>query len=309
MIKYFSRAFKISNDNIILTTPLLLFIIMVVFYLGVVRIIPENIFSFGLIAITTLFMLSAFFAGWLFMVKKAIELDKQKFETVEDKAKSSFGLIKEIPAGVGEYFFPILGGLLLYGSLTFVFMLLTYKLGAHFIGKVEFDPVDLKAALSSSAQMKAFVSTLSVEQLVKLNEWNLLIMASITTFSFITMFWAVEILNRTKNAFVAFFKSLGFLFKNLLTSIILFVYVSIINFLVSLLGTFASINPILHFFATLVYFYFVVYVVVLIFLYYDSECTKQITEKACEPEAQDNCDSGADSVGQEQPRDSDGENP
>lgn len=302
MIKYFSKAFKITNDNIILTTPLLLFIILMVFYLGVVRVIPENPLNFGLIMVTSVAMLTAFFAGWLFMVKKAVELDKKEFETPEDKAKSSFGLIKEIPAGVGEYFLPVLGALFLYGSLIFLFLILTYKLGVHFIGKVEFPPADLKAALSSSAQMKAFVSSLSVEQLVKLNEWNLLIMASLTTFSFMTMFWAVEIFYRTKNAFVAFFKSLKFLFKNFLTAIILYVYISIVNFLVSLLGTFANINSILHFLITLIYFYFVVYIVVLIFLYYDSELPTK-TEKA-----QDNCDCGSDCVGQESTCDSDGEN-
>lgn len=310
MIKYFSKAFKITNDNLILTTPLLLFIILFVFYLGVTRVIPENPFYFILITITSLFMLSAFFAGWFFMVKKAIELDKKEIEQDETKAKMSFELLKEVPVGIGEYFLSFVGGLILYGLLILILMILTYKVGLHFIGKLNISPVDLKMALTSSTQVKAFVSKLPVEELIKLNEWNLLIMLSMTTFSFMTMFWATEIVNRTKNAFSAFFKSLSFLFKNFLSVIILFVYISVINFLISLLSSFANINPFLHFISTLIYFYFVVYIVVLIFLYYDGEYkngTKDKIEQAIEPKNQDNCDCGTDCIGKEQSGDTDGD--
>lgn len=308
MIKYFSKAFKITNENIILTTPLLLFIIIFVFYLGVTRVIPENPFYLGLIMITSLFMLSAFFAGWFFMIKKAIELDKQEFDAEDTKAKMSFGLLKEIPVGIGEYFLPFVGGLILYGVLVLLFMILTYKVGIHFIGKLDVSTVDLKTALASSAQIKAFVSKLSVDELVKLNEWNLLIMISMTTFSFITMFWATEIINKTKNAFLAFFKSLSFIFKKFFSVVVLFTYILIINFSVSLLSSVASINPFLHFISTLIYFYFVVYIVVLIFLYYDNECGKRVEkiEQQTEQKAQDNCDSGTDGVGEEQSGDTDG---
>lgn len=314
MIKYFSKAFKILNENIILTTPMLLFIILFIFYLGLGRIIPGNPLYGILIILTALFMLAAFFAGWLFMIKKAIDLDKQQFDSEESKAKMSFALIKDIPTGVGEYFLSFLGASILYGCLIFVFMLLTYKVGLHVIGKVHFDPVALKAALNSQVQMRAFVSTLSVDQLVKLNKWNLLIMLSMTTFSFVTMFWASEIVYRTKNAFWAFFKSLSFLFKNFLPSIILFVYISVLNFAISLFSSFASMNKILHFVSSIVYFYFVVYIVVLVFLYYDSELSKKVENKVEledehheQKENENNSDCGTDSLGQECSGDSDGE--
>ena len=304
MIKYFSKAFKITNDNIILTTPLLLFLILFIFYIGVVRVFSGNLLYSTLITVTAFSMLSAFFAGWFFMIKKAIELDKQKFDSEDSKAKSSFGLIKEIPRGVGEYFLPFVGGLIFYGLLVLLFMFLTYKAGLFFIGKLSLSPEDLRAALSSHAQMKAFISSLSVKELVKLNEWDFLIMTVMTFFSFMTMFWVPEIINKTKNVFLALFKSIRFIFKNFLSAIILFVYISAVNFLISLFSSLASINPILHFFATLIYFYFVVYIVVLIFLYYDNESAKVKCDKS---EAQDNCNCGADSVGEEPTCDSNGE--
>lgn len=296
MIKYFGKAFKITNENIILTTPLVLFLLLFSIYLGVMRNVPENLTFFSLLLITTLFMVSAFFAGWFFMVQKAIELDKKEIIADEDKAKMSFNLIKEVPIGIGEYFLSFVGVLILYCGLILLFSFIGYQIGIHFIGKVDLSIVDLKTALNSTAQMKAFVSSLSAEELIKLNAWNFLILILMTTFSFITMFWAVKIISGVKNPFIAFFQSLSFLFRNFFSSIILFIYISIINFLVSLMNAFSAVNPILYFVSTLAYFYFVVYVVVLVFLYYDSENNKTIKDNC----SQSDSNIGTDSSGEEQ---------
>ena len=62
-------------------------------------------------------MVAAFMAGWFFMTKKAIDLDKKNFDSEEDRAKASLGLIKEFTFGIGEYFFSFLGGFILYIGL------------------------------------------------------------------------------------------------------------------------------------------------------------------------------------------------
>lgn len=295
MIKYFSRAFKITNENIILTTPLVLFLFLLSIYLGVAKNVPENLASAILLLITILFMLSAFFAGWFYMVKRAVDLDKQEFIIDEDKSKASFNLIKELPIGIGEYFFSFIGGLILYVALMILLSFVAYKLGLHFIGRVDLNLLQLKVALSSHAAMKSLVASLSNEQLARLSAWNFLILGVMSLYSFITMFWSAQIVNKTKNPFIAFFKALSFTFKNFLAALILFIYISIINFFVSFVNALSSIHPIVYFISMLIYFYFVVYVVVLVFLYYDSENNK--TEY--------NCDCGTDSFGQEQSGDSD----
>lgn len=291
MIKYFTKAFKITNENIILTTPLVLFLFLLSIYLGVARNAPENLPSVILLLITSLFMLSAFFAGWFFMVKRSIDLDRQEFIIDEDKAKASFNLIKELPVGIGEYFFSFIGGLILYTGLALLLFFIAYEIGLHFIGKVGVGLLQLKMALSSPVAMKTLVSSLSTEQLAKLNSWNFLLLSVMAVFSFITLFWAAQVVIKTKNPLIAFFKALSFTFKNFLSSIILFTYISIINFIISFINAIATLNPIVYFISMLIYFYFVVYVVVLIFLYYDSE-TREKT--------QNNCNSGSDSNGQEQ---------
>ncbi|MFA7658707.1 MAG: hypothetical protein WCY19_04675 [Candidatus Gastranaerophilaceae bacterium] len=303
MIKYFSRAFKVTNENIILTTPLILFLFLLSIYLGVAQKAPVNLVSVFLLLVTILFMIGAFFAGWFFMVKKAVDLDRMEFVADEDKARASFNLIKEVPVGIGEYFLPFIGALILYSGLLALLVFVGYQLGLHFIGKLGVSLVELKMAMDSPVAMKSLVSSLSSEQLVKLNAWNFMLMGIMTFYSFITMFWGVQIVSKTKNPLIAFFQSVKFIFKNFLSAIVLFMYISIINFSVSLLNAFAMINPIVYFISMLIYFYFLVYVVVLIFLYYDRENNPKLEEKSEANCPEGDCNSGADSLGQEQPRD------
>lgn len=309
MIRYFTKAFKITNENIILATPMVLFLFLLSIYLGIAQNAPENILAVILLLITTLFMISAFFAGWFHMVKKAIELDKKEFIIDEDKAKASFGLIKELPLGIGEYFLSFVGGFIFYTFLLVLFAIAGYLIGEHFIGKIGISLVQIKSAFESAAAMKALIASLSAQQLEKLNAWNLLIMGLTSFYSFITMFWAASILYKSKNPLVAFFQSISFTFKNFLSAVILFIYISFINFTISLLNAVAMINPIVYFVSMLVYFYFVVYIVVLVFLYYDRENDKK-SDSESEDNClkgdcpQDSCNSGSDSVGQNDSGDS-----
>ena len=306
MIKYFARAFKITNENIILTTPLVLFLFLASLYLGVAQRAPENLASAILLLVTILFMVSAFFAGWLYMVKKAIDLDKQEFIIDEDKAKASFHLIKEVPVGIGEYFLSMLGGLVLYAIFFVLLLLVGYFVGMHLIGNPGLGLDQLRNALATPAAMKALVTSLSAEQLAKLNSWNFLFLVGSSLFSFLTLFWGAEIVSRTKNPFFAFFKAIKFTFSNFLSALILFVYISFVNFSVSLINALSMIHPIVYFISMLLYFYFVVYVVVLVFLYYDRENSKKLTATE-DGVIQDNSSNGADSVGQDESGDSSGE--
>lgn len=293
MIKYFGKAFKITNENIILTTPLVLFLLVFSIYLGIAKSTPPTTFTTILLILTTLFMFSSFISGWLFMVKKAVELDKQKFSVEEEKAKASLRLLKEFTVGVGEYFLPFTLGLIFYTALILLMLYAAYQIGLHFIGNIGISILGLKAALNSPPAMKSLISSLSTEQLTKLNLWNLLFLITMALFSFITMFWSAHIIIKNKNPLIAFYQSIKYIFKNILASFVLFLYISFVNFVVSLINTTATINPLLYFLSMIIYFYFVVYVVVLVFLYYDSENNKPIEQKA-----ENNCNSGTDSVGE-----------
>lgn len=315
MFKYFTKAFKITNDNIILTTPLVLFLFLLSIYVGIAQNAPENKASAILLFVTILFMLSAFFAGWLYMVKKAIDLDKQEFIMAEDKAKASLALLKDLPVGIGEYFLSFIGAFILYTGLFLLLFSIGYHVGLHFIGKIDLSINELRMAFGSPESMKTLVSSLTTEQLTRLNAWNMLFLGLMAVYSFITMFWAAEIVTKTKNALFAFFRALRFTFKNLLPSIILFVYLSVLNFVVSMINAIAMINPITYFISMLIYFYFFVYVVVLIFLYYDRENQPKFeytigndpenySSTDSDDNSANNSDTRADSIGQDESGDS-----
>lgn len=311
MIKYFSKAFNITNENIILTTPLVLFLMLFSVYLELSRNAVSAIQAFILLIVTSLLMLSAFLAGWFFMVKRAVDLDKVDFIIDEDKARASFGLMKEIPIGIGNYFLSFVAGLILYAGLIVLFSIVAYTLGEHFIGKIDLNTIGLKMASLTPETMKKFVESLSMDQRILLAKWNFLIVSIITVFSFITMFWPAHVIIKNKNAFVAFFQALKYTFKNFLPSVILFVYISFVEFAVQLFNAVSVVNPILYFIAMLVYFYFVVYIVVLVFLYYDSEANPKFEYRiddsylAKSSEASDNSGGRPYGGGQEQSGDSD----
>lgn len=302
MIKYFKRAFKITNENIILATPLVLFLFFLSIYLDVSRNAPVTIGSKLLLLTTVVFMLSAFFAGWFYMLKKAVDLDKQEFIIDEDRAKASLALIKEIPVGIGEYFLSFVGAMFLYTIVLSLVLIVGYHIGVHFIGKVGIPFEQFRTAIGSSIAMKALISSLSKEQLIRMNSWSLLFLSTMTVFYFLTMFWGAHIVMKNRNPFLALFQSLAFTFKNFFSAVILFVYISLVNFTVSTINAISTLNPVTYFLSMLIYFYFLVYIVVLVFLYYDRENSNGIEQKS---QDKNNSASGTDGDGQEQTGDSD----
>jgi len=177
--------------------------------------------------------------------------------------------MKEIPIGIGEYFLSFLGGLILYYGLLFLLIFVSSQIGIHFVGSLDFSVQDLRKAFMSYSTIKSFVNGLSTAQLTSFFIWSLLFLVTTTFYSFITMFWAAQIVNGTKNPFVALFKSIKFEFKNFSDSIILFIYISVVHLVASFINAVFTMNTFLYFISMIIYFYFVVYVVVVVFLYYN----------------------------------------
>ena len=89
------------------------------------------------------------------------------------------------------------------------------------------------------------------------------------------MLWAPEIAFNTKNPFTALINSVKKIFHRFGRCLKLFVFLTVLNFVLSFINTFSLFNPILYFIMTVVYFYFLVYLVMLIFLYYEREFTEE----------------------------------
>lgn len=271
MLKLFKDTVKITNDNIILATPLIFFMWILSLYIAFsrnsVNSLPLLILSFT----TVLFMTGAFFAGWFYMVKKAVQLSKQVFVLDSDKAKATFNLLKSVPSGIGKYFLSFLGMIVFSIVIISIIGTLVFKLGMLLIGNIGLEPNQVKMVLSSAVDMKAFLDSLSFEQLIKLNNWNLLLLGTSTLVSFLFMLWIPEIVYQCRNPFKALITSIQKIFAKPWNAVKLFIFMSVLNFILSFVNTFSIINPILYFIMMVVYFYFLVYLVVLIFTYYDRE--------------------------------------
>lgn len=278
MIKLFKDAFGITTNNIILATPLVLFMVLVSMYLGFSRYtvdtLPEAMLSF----VTLWIMFAAFLAAWFFMVKKAVELSKTVFVMDDDQAKATLNLMKEIPTGVGTYFLSFLGFILLFLIILTLWGALVFHLGQSFIGGLNLDPSQMKEPIASVQELSLFIDKLTPQQVIKLSQWSFFIFISNAIFSFILMLWTPEILFSTKNPFTALFKSVKKVFMRIGHAIKLFLYITLLNFSLSFLNTFAILNPVTYFIMMIVYFYFLVYLVVLVFLYYEREFVKNEEE-------------------------------
>lgn len=271
MLNLFKNAFRLTNEGVLLAIPLVFFIWIMAIYLSfakhVVDTLPEALSA----VVTLLFMAAAFLAGWFNMVKEMINISNKPFVTDEDRARDLVCVAKSFTSGIGKYFLSFLGLSILAVIIFIICGGFVYKLGMHFIGSIDFTAAQIKGAMASPEDMKAFLDSLSLEQLYKLGKWNLLFMAGSTLVSFLGMLWVPEILYKTLNPLTALFKSLKKLFVRFNKSLVLFIYLSFLNVVISFANTFAALHPLLYMLLMVIYFYFMVYMVVLIFSYYEKE--------------------------------------
>ena len=122
MIKYFVDAFKVTNNNIILATPLILFMLLTTLYNGVFGSANSNQIVAFLGLITYFLMWSAFLAGWLYIVRQAVLYNFENLSR-EEKTRKSFGLMNLMLKGIGEYFLSFLG-ILFFEVIFFISFIL-----------------------------------------------------------------------------------------------------------------------------------------------------------------------------------------
>lgn len=271
MFKLFKDTFKSTNEGIILATPLILFLWVITLYISyskeVVDTIPEMILS----GITMLFMFSAFCSGWFYMVKKCVEFSKKDFILDEDKAHESLKLIQALPIGVGKYFLKYVGACVMFLGMAMVIASITYSITVPFIQQMNFSLEQMSTVINSAQEATNFISTMPTDKMLILFKLNMILLGITSLFSFLLMLWMPEIIYTDRNPLIALFTSIKKLFIKFWKSIGLFVYITICQFVISYLSTFALLHPLAYMIMMIIYFYFIVYIVVLIFSYYDKE--------------------------------------
>ena len=275
MRKLFKDAAKITNYNLILTIPLIIFIKILDLYSLYSKYTVDSVLKFVLASITVLFMFGVFCAGWFYMVEGAINLSKKVFVLDEDRAKATLNLFKTIPDGVGKFFLSFVGVYVIFFFIQVIATPLVYFLGANIIGSLDdasmmsLQKTVMDPAVSANQGMASFIDKLTPEQIIFFGKWSLLFMVVTSIIMYLLMLWIPEIIYNTNNPLVALWRSVVKLFKDFFTSFRLYISLWLMGFALLFINTFAVINPVAYIIMSIALFYFSVYFVVLIFLYYD----------------------------------------
>ncbi len=275
MRELFKDAIKITNYNIILTIPLIIFIKLLDLYSLYSRNNVDSTLKFLIASITVLFMFGVFCSGWFLMIKGAISLSKKVFVLDDDRAKAALNLFKVFPEGVGKYFLSFVGVYFIFLLIQTIATPLVYILGVNIIGGLDAESMQhlqkltMDSTMSSGDGMAAFIDALSIDQIVFFGKWSLLFTAVTSVIMYLLMLWIPEIIYFTINPLLALWRSLVKLFKDFFTTVRLFLILWFTGFILLFINTFAVINPFAYILMSIVLFYFSVYFVVLIFLYFD----------------------------------------
>ena len=253
------KVINLTNEYIVLATPLILYSLVSSMYL-LVSASGGKLINLLLAIIMFVLMTGAFVAGWFNMIKSAI--------TKPDREDPN-SLLKEFIPGVGEFFVSSIGALLLMFIIAIISLTFSYHIGINTIGNPTISTEALSNALQNPASLKAFVAGLSIEQLTKINHWNMLILGTVTLVYFITFLHIPCLFFKNKNPFIAFFISLKDTFSRpFFKTLGIFTLIFVLNFIISILSGVFGANTLIHFLLTLANFYFITLVGVGVFYYY-----------------------------------------
>lgn len=278
MRELFKQASKITNSNIILAVPLIVGIKMLDLYTFFSRVHMDSSGKVILASITVLFMSAVLYALWFYMVKGAVALSKKVFVLDADRANASLGLFKTIPEGIGKFFLSFVGVYLILFFIQLIATPVVYLLGINIIGTLDEASaqqlMQIASDPASNTAMASFVEQLTPAQIVFFGKWSLLFMIATSVIMYLLMLWVPEILYRTANPFIALFTSIAKLFKDFWNTFRIFISLWLMGFVLLFIYTFAVINPLAYLIISILMYYFIVYLTVLIFLYYAEKYEK-----------------------------------
>ena len=257
------KVLKITNKYIILATVLILYSLITNIYAVCFASAKTNIAGIIIAVLVLILMSGAFFAGWFKMIKDIV---------LEPEKDNSNSIIKVFPEGVGEYFLPALGGILLTSAIFGIVGAATFYFGLHFIGNPHIDWTKITSISNNITAQKEYLSSLSSTQLAQILQWNQLFIITVTTSYFLLFLYLPVLFFKTKNPFKAIWICLKDLFskKILMTSGVFFL-IFFANLIVSVFSALTMGNTIANFIATLLGFYILTASAVGLFEYYNSK--------------------------------------
>ncbi len=275
MRELFKEAGKITNYNLILVIPLIVFIKILDLYSLYSKSNIDSTPKFLVASLTVLVMFGIFCAGWFNMIEGAIKLSKKVFVLDKDRARATLNLFKQFPEGVGKYFLPFVGVYLIFFVIQIIATPIVYFLGVNIIGGLDANSMQhlqdlaISTELSANQGTAAFIDKLSIEQIIFFGKWSLLFIVVTSIVMYLLTLWIPEIICCTQNPLVALWRSVVKLFKDFFTTVRIYLILWFIGFLLLFINTFAVINPLAFIIMSVVMYYYSVYLIIFIFLYFN----------------------------------------
>ncbi|MBO6087887.1 hypothetical protein J6P92_06040 [bacterium] len=274
MFKTLKEAVKITNSNIILTIPLIVFVKFIDLYSLYTKHAVDFLPKFIIVLVTVLFVSGIFCSVWFNMIKGAVNNSKKIYVLDNDRTGASLSLFKTMREGINNLFLPFVGVYLIFGLIQIVFTQIVYWVGVNLIGVLSSEELlsiqeIALTSISEDNSMAVFLDKLSAEQILFFAEWSLLFILLTCLVLYLIMLWIPEVVYNTQNPVKALFKSIVKLFGNFLETFRMFLFLWFVGFVLLFLNTFSMINPFIYLFMNVILFYFFLFVAICVFLYYN----------------------------------------
>lgn len=270
MFEIIKKSLIITKNNPILTLAFVIYLIVLSVFLPKVASLQPNWLT--LITMFAILLLNAgFFAGWFEMVKYAIENSKKDYENDEEKFLDTINLREHFFDAIPPYILPVAVSVMLYYTLFLLVIVACVYIANKYIGNVDFLLNDIKNLTQSSAALE-YMKNLPTEKTTIIYGWNILLTAAISIFGVLTIFWPSALYygkNGSKNPLSAFWHSFTAIFRKPLGVIGLNIFIAILVMILMPIGGLFALNPIASFIYMILTIYVFVFLVVLIFSYYE----------------------------------------
>ena len=226
----------------------------------------------------TLFLITSFFSGWGYLIKEITSKEEEKIE-----------YIKTFLEGVGKNTISLTIGVIFLFIIMNLVMYLSNYIALKYFGDISFIQKDLTVISQDPQTIKNYILNLSQDKIITIYGWALCGAISLFFYGFLVLFYLPSLIYNEKNnfftkPFVAIINSLIFVFKNFKHTILIYLGVLALYIFLLFANTATMQNPILSFIVLFIYIYFISFVIMLIFNYYEQRY---------------NSSNGNDSIGQD----------
>ena len=266
----FLTSFQILKNNMLYIQPLLL-------YMLIVMMVPAYIVSKTVLPlpkiclmISVFLLSSAFLSGWFFINKKAVD-DYNPDDDKETVVSKSIKNLKLYFQGVGANFLRILLGILILICIYSVFAFFIYKAGMIYIGSSDIFYDLTKLSVQNQQDLINYINTTTLPQQLIFIKWVLLYSVFILLMHFFATLYLAVIIFEKNNIFHLLYKTIVFIFKNILGCIGIILWLFLIYIILNVISALLGVNSLAFAVSIILFSFYLNYYILLVFCFYNDK--------------------------------------